>query len=259
MSEEPLAGLGVLVTRPAHLSQSLAAGIAAAGGQVILLPAIDIVGRDPVAVAADLAAIARPDIVVYVSRNAVDHGPPALLDSAATVAAVGPATKAAIESRGRVVDIVPDNGFDSEALLKHPRLQDVGGQEVLIVRGQSGRELLADTLRGRGAKVTYLAVYERRPHKPLPEELSRLDAALKAESLRFLIVLSADSLRSLTASLPQPLLESLRSITLVAPSPRVLQTASELIPGIETALASGPQAPDIVDTLTRLAQSGQDA
>lgn len=257
MSKAPLAGCGVVVTRPAHQSAELAAAVAAAGGDVILFPAIDIVGRDPKEITTALARSLRPDIVVFVSRNAVDFGLAAVRQSGARFAAVGPATRDAIESHGVSVDIIPDGGFDSEHLLEHPELEDVRGKQVVIVRGQSGRELLAETLRKRGANVRYLRVYDRLPHAPLPAELQGLTLALDAGKVRFVIVMSVDSLECLLEILPAAALESLRQATLVAPSSRVLQTASELIPGIETALATGPQAPAIVDTLIRLVQSGQ--
>jgi uroporphyrinogen-III synthase len=175
------------------------------------------------------------------------------------IAAVGPVTRKAIETAGTAVDVSPDAGFDSEHLLEHVELKDVGGKNVIIVRGQSGRELLAETLGERGANVDYLCVYERRPHKPLPAELRDLESATDAGKIRFVTVMSVDSLQCLLEIMPPKTLNLLRQVTLVAPSTRVLQTASELIPGIETALARGPQAPEMVDTLIRLAQSEQDS
>lgn len=259
MSSGPLAGCGVLVTRPAHLTEELVAGIEAVGGVAIRFPAIDIVGRPVQEIADELERLPEPDILVFVSRNAVVHGLPAARGRSARIAAVGPATKDAIEAQGIDVDIFPDAGFDSEHLLRHAGLSDVHGSHIIILRGQSGRELLAERLRERGAHVHYLRVYERKPHKPSPAELEHVASALEAGSIRFLIVMSVDSLQCLLRILPPTALASLTDVTLVAPSARVLQTASELIPGIETALASGPQAPEIVDTLMRLVQSGKDS
>ena len=257
MSDAPLGGCGILVTRPEHQSQDLVAAIESAGGFAIGFPAIDIVGRDSRDIIDELTKFPVPDIVVFVSRNAVVHGLAAVGECGAKIAAVGPATRDAIEQQGVAVDIFPEGGFDSEHLLNHPELEDAGGKQVLIVRGQSGRELLAERLRERGAKVDYLCVYERRPHEPTSAELVRLESALDAKNIRFLIVMSVDSLECLLQIMPARALDALRKVTLVAPSNRVLQTASELIPGIETGLASGPQAPEIVDTLIRLAQSEQ--
>lgn len=69
-------------------------------------------------------------------------------------------------------------------------------------------------------------------------------------------VMSVETLEYLVQIIPAQALGLLRQSTLVAPGTRVLQTASELIPGIATVLAPGPQAPTIVDTLIRLRQTG---
>ena len=160
MAEASLSGLGVLVTRPAHQAGELVAAIEAAGGRAIRFPTIEIVPRNDADVERDAADLGEPDIVIFVSANAVRFG--LGYAGSASVAAVGPATAAAIEAAGRDVDIRPAEGFDSEHLLAEAALEDVGGKTVRIVRGNSGRELIADTLRGRGAIVEYLAVYERR-------------------------------------------------------------------------------------------------
>ncbi|MCH8336217.1 MAG: uroporphyrinogen-III synthase, partial [Proteobacteria bacterium] len=234
MSETGLTGCGVLITRPEHQSQELAAGVKAAGGTVFHFPAFDIIGRDMDEIRRKLTALPEPDIVVFVSRNAVAHGLAAVKEFNAKIAAVGPATRHAIESDGETVDIFPESGFDSEHLLTHAALQDVDGRNVMIVRGQSGRELLAETLRERGANVDYVCVYERTPYEPTPAELEHLESALGEGRIRFVTVMSVETLECLVQIMPSQALSLLRQSTLVAPGTRVLQTASELIPGIAT-------------------------
>lgn len=251
-----LNGCGVLITRPEHQSKELAAEVEAAGGNVFHFPAIDIIGRDVLEIGREFATLNKPDIVIFVSSNAVAYGLPVVKGIRTKIAAVGPATRAAIEALHVSVDISPADGFDSEHLLKHDSLQAVDGKNIIIMRGQSGREMLGDTLRERGANVDYLCVYNRIPHEPTLADLEDLESALNQQRIHFVTVLSAETVEFLVQILPPQSLGLLRKSTLVAPSARVLQTASELIPGIATELVQGPQAPAVVSTLIRLRQTG---
>jgi uroporphyrinogen-III synthase len=252
-----LAGCGVLITRAKHQAHELKSEIEAAGGDTFLFPAINIVGRDIDEIGRELAEMPEPDIVIFVSGNAVAYGLAAVKRKNAKIAVVGPATRAAIESMGVNVDIFPQDGFDSEHLLQHEAFQAVQDKSIVIVRGQSGRELLADTLRERGANVQYLGVYNRIPHEPTLADLEDLEFALDQGRIAYVIVMSVETLDCLAQIIPARSLSLLRHTTLVAPSTRVLQRASELIPGIATELAPGPQAPAMVNTLIGLRQSGQ--
>jgi len=259
VSSGPLAGCGVLITRPVHQAHALAGAIVAAGGSVIHFPVLEIVGRNSDDIRSDLAALATPDIVVFVSSNAVTHGFAAVAESGAQLAAIGPATRDAIEAMGATVSIYPVGEFDSEHLLQHAALQDLSGKNVVIVRGQSGRELLADTLSGRGANVHYLCAYRREPYAHSAAEIESLAAELRAGAIHFVTIMSVETLRQLLRILPSQCLPQLRQSALVAPSARVLQTASELLPGVSRVLAAGPQAAASVDALIRQWRNGQNS
>jgi uroporphyrinogen-III synthase len=256
VNDGDLAGCGVLITRPEHQSHDLASEIEAAGGQVFHFPTIDIIGRDIDEIGREFAELPKPDIVVFVSGNAVAYGLAAVRGKNTKIAAIGPATRAAIESVGINVDIFPDKGFDSEHLLQHNAFLTVRDSNILIVRGQSGRELLAETLRERGANVDYLYVYDRVQHEPTLADLENLETALSEGRIGFVTALSVETLQHLVQILPPQSIRLLRKSTLVAPSPRVIQTASELIPGIATVLAPGPQAPAMVSALIEASKTG---
>jgi uroporphyrinogen-III synthase len=256
VNDTGLAGCGVLITRPEHQSHDLASAIEAAGGHVFHFPVIDIVGRDIDEIGREFTELPEPDIVVFVSGNAVAYGLAAVKGKNTKIAAIGPATRAAIESLGVSVDIFPDSGFDSEHLLRHAALQEVKNSKVVIVRGQSGRELLAETLRERGANVDYLHVYDRVQHEPTLADLENLDTALDQGRIGLMTAMSVETLEYLVQILPPQSLGLLRKSTLVAPSTRVIQTASELIPGIATVLAQGPQAPTMVSALIEASKTG---
>jgi len=199
--EAPLAGVGVLVTRPAHQAAPLARLIEQAGGTPVLFPAIEIAPpRDPAALDVVLDRLDTFDLAAFVSPNAVEQAfralrargrswPPQL-----AAACVGRATAAALEQHGVSVVAVPEQRFDSEALLAHPRLADVAGRRVVIFRGDGGRELLAETLRTRGAEVTYAECYRRAPPQtdpgPLIERWRRGEIAI-------VTITSSDALQNL--------------------------------------------------------------
>lgn len=164
-AEEPgLKGLSILVTRPVAQSVSLVAAIQSMGGIAYSFPLIEI---QPVSPCPEvLEGFSGYNLVIFVSQNAVDCAWPCLTNdfpASARLAAVGQATAAAMERHGQPPDIVPARQFDTEGLLAMPDLESVTGQRVLIVRGAGGRELLAETLRDRGAIVDYAEVYRREP------------------------------------------------------------------------------------------------
>jgi len=166
MSKPPchLQGLGVLVTRPAEQAARLGERIEAAHGRPLLFPCVEIAGpADPEAVSALLQRAADYQLLLFVSANAVDHAFPLLPDilpADQQIAAVGSATAARLAHYGLDATLVPER-HDSEGLLALPQLADMAGRRVLILRGNGGRELLAATLRQRGAGVDYAEVYRR--------------------------------------------------------------------------------------------------
>jgi uroporphyrinogen-III synthase len=258
MAETLLGGAGVLVTRPRQQAAELIDAIEAAGGRSIPFPVIEIAPRNATEIEQDIARLQPPDTVVYVSRNAVELGLAWNPDGA--VAAVGPSTAAALEAAGRIVDIVPASGFDSESLLAEPPMNDVAGKTVRIVRGNGGRELLADALRGRGATVEYLAVYERRLPVYSDAELDDLARRWRSGEIGAVTVMSVESLRNLLALLPDTCTAALEQTPLVTPAARVLKEAQERLPDCTTILAPGPDADAMVRAIATLGQqtSGKD-
>lgn len=112
----------------------------------------------------------------------------------------------------------PTAGEDtSEALLALASLQQLNHQRVLLVAGEGGRPLLAETLAERGAEVTRIAVYRRR-YQPLAPALQ---ARLCSGNYRALIVTSSELLEHLAkwcnqAALNQPLIVSSRRLATLA-------------------------------------------
>ncbi len=259
MTDAPLAGVGVLVTRPAAQAGELVSAIEAAGGRPIAFPVIEIAPRDPQRIQADLSGRDDPDIAIFVSRNAVEHG--LAWSGDAAIAAVGPATAAAIEGAARVVDIRPASGFDSESLLEEPALKDVRGKTVRIIRGNGGRELLATTLRERGANVDYLEVYARRMPDYAEPRIEAIGRQLESGEIGAVVVMSVESFDNLLALLAESWRGALATTRLVTPASRVIKEIEDRLPGCPATLADGPGADDIVRAIAAPAphSSGQNS
>ena len=247
MTDRPLDGIGVLVTRPEDQAGELADAIERRGGGVRLLPVLAIVPRDRSAVASDAAGLPAADVTIYISRNAVAHG---IEFAHGDIAAIGSGTARAIEAAGRRVAIEPTAGFDSDALLAHPAFADVRGKTVRIVRGSDGRKRLAEALRERGARVDYLAAYERRLPVYDDDVLGRLEHEWLAGDIDAVVVMSVQSLDNLLRLLPERCRETLPSTPLVTPAARVIKEALKRIPGCRAVLARAPDADTIADSLT---------
>ena len=214
-----LAGLGVLVTRPAWQAGPLSQRLTALGATVYALPALEIVPRaDQDAQQTALGPIAHFDWVIFVSANAVRYGAQWLPNIAfPRLAAVGPATAAALTATDRRLDLLPVSGYDSEQLLASPAFQSVRGQRILIVRGNAGRATLADTLIARGAEVAYAEVYTRTVATPAPQRLRAIETAWAAGAIQIVTVTSVDIARAL--------------LQLLTPQGRALFTQSTLLAG----------------------------
>jgi len=227
----PLRGRGIVVTRPAAQARRLADLIAAAGGTPILFPLIDIrAARDVTAARQRFARIDDYDIVAFVSANAVEHGC-ALLPRGASlppslcVVAVGAGTARALKARGVGQVLMPDERQDSEGVLALPQLASVAGRRVLIVRGVGGRELLAETLTARGARVEYAECYERMPPSASP---ALLMDAWRARSLHAVTITSSEGLRHLFGMLPDAGRACLRATTIFVTHARMRDAARSL-------------------------------
>jgi uroporphyrinogen-III synthase len=250
MTEVALEGVGVLVTRPRTQARELVAAIEAAGGSAFCFPVLDIVAIDENVVSATVDSLAKPDIVIFVSRNAVEYG--LRYSQSGQLAAIGPATAAAIAAAGRIVDIQPSAGYDSEHLLAEPVFTDVAGKHIRIIRGSAGRELLADELIARGANVDYLSVYERRLPGVSAQTLSDLEARWRQGNINVITSMSVQSFRNLVTLLPAWCEAQLEVTPLVTPAGRVLKQVLDRYPASRPILASGPQAEEMVAAIIAL-------
>lgn len=222
-----LSGVGVLVTRPAHQAEPLCALIEAAGGRAWRLPSLAIVdGPDS---RAAMATLDDYDLAIFTSVNAVEKAltlrAPAAWPQNLRCAAVGAATARALTDHGVHGVLVAPPPYDSEALLTLPALQQAVGQSIVIIRGEGGREVLADTLRARGARVDYREVYRRvRPEI----DAGPIVQAWQRGGITVVTATSAQGLQNLIAMLGTEGAVLLRATPLVVVNARMIQLAAEL-------------------------------
>jgi uroporphyrinogen-III synthase len=233
-----LTGIRVLVTRPVAQARELALQIERAGGQAIVLPSIEIAGpADELALERIIARLDTFDLAVFISRNSVQQAldrieqqrgafPPSV-----RIAAVGAGTAAALRARGCEVTIAPQTNYRSETLLQSEELQQVDGLHVVIFRGRGGRELLADTLRARGATVDYAECYQRlRPETDTAEIVQHWQTG----GIDIVISTSVEGLENLDAMLGETGRRLLRETPMVIIGPRMAAACRRM--GVKQAL-----------------------
>ena len=245
----PLADTVVLVTRPAHQAQHLCTLIESEGGQTIVFPVLEIQDlQDSGAVMRLVQRLDEFDIAIFVSANAVVKAMDLILPrrdwpSHLQIAVVGVRTAEALQEYGLAVDICPEERFNSEALLDLPGMHDMENKKIVIFRGEGGRELLADTLRERGADIEYAEVYRRSRPADIPgKNTLNLEDLLVTGKINIIVVTSNEGLRNLWELAGTAGQLVLRHMPLAVISPRTSAAAQAL--GIKHPAAVAPEAND---------------
>jgi len=219
-------GWRVLLTRPAEESAALATVLSDVGIYSSSLPLLDI---EPLPITPDqqvvLRDLGRYCAVIVVSKPAARLALQQLDRQWSEVPwfSVGAATAQVLADQGYTVHY-PHTGDDSEALLELPALREAIARpdaRVLILRGEGGRELLAERLRERGASVDYLELYRRF----LPTyDTGVLMQRIQLERLNGVVVSSGQGFLHLQALAGADWPE-VAQLPLFVPSPRVQEMA----------------------------------
>lgn len=205
----------VLVTRPGGQDREFDRLLSERGLSPICVPTVAI-DAESVAPALDAAmdALTGTDWLVVTSRNGAEavarrlSGRHGVLPSATRLAAVGPATAAALRGAGLRVDYVPGD-YLTAAIAEG--LGDVAGRRVLLARADAATPELREALVARGATVEEVVAY--RTIVGPPGSRDALHAALRRDlggiaftsssTVRGLLRLASSSLdRSRARSLP---------------------------------------------------------
>ncbi|MBE3033341.1 MAG: fused uroporphyrinogen-III synthase HemD/membrane protein HemX, partial [Actinobacteria bacterium] len=235
----------VVVTRPRAQAPMLVAALERHGLRTHQFPLLDIA---PTPNLDDLrAALGDPSryaLVVFVSPNAVQQAFSAMPEGfrwpqEVPVAVVGPASAQALATHGvappahRVIkpDTHADDARqDSEALYARLDVPSLSGREVLIVRGNGGREWLADQLREAGASVRTAEAYRR--SVPVPDAAAWLALRAVLSSRHAWTLTSSEAVRNLDelarANLSPADLDTLHGAPCFASHARIVEQAESL-------------------------------
>lgn len=158
----------ILVTRPSPAAEELVSRLRALGQVAWGLPLIEFTpGRDLPALPAMLAELAAGDLLFVLSQHAIHYAQPVISQHGLTwpaslnYYAIGRTTALMMHTASGLQVEYPHQRETSEVLIQLPALLQVSGKRALILRGNGGRELLAETLAERGAQVTFCECYQR--------------------------------------------------------------------------------------------------
>lgn len=227
MTDQPLVGLNIAVTRPREQAEPLVQRITQAGGQAILFPLLEISSMaDVQLLRALIARLQEFNLAVFISPNAVRYGMEAIkaageLPASLKIATVGSGSAKTLRDHGVSNVIAPQDKFDSESLLALPVLHKVAGWRIVIFRGNGGRELLGDTLRERGAVVEYATCYQRAK----PQQDAGILLAAKPHAIT---VTSSEALAHLWDMLDESGRKRLAVVPLFVPHARIAEAARKL-------------------------------
>jgi uroporphyrinogen-III synthase len=241
----PLAELTVMVTRPAQQAAGLCEEITRTGGTAIAFPAVEIAPMSA-------SRASGHDLIVFVSVNAVAHGVQ-LIDKSPTarIAAIGKATAAALAQTSLPADIVPEAGFNSEALLAHPDLTLASDARVLIVRGSGGRELLQESFAARGLVVETREVYQRVRPTIDAAVVNVLEERWSSEGIDVVTATSIETLHNLIAILTERGRALLGKTTLLVASQRIAEAAQAAGLNGTVLVANGADDASMIGTLAQ--------
>ena len=260
MTSKPLNGVTIAITRPVDQAKKLSALITAAGGTPVLYPLIEITAlADYSQFEAVIQDIQQYDWAIFISSNAVQNGMPRLvkmgISSKLKFAAIGPVTANVLQSFGVNQVLTPSSHiqdgdeskvrFDSESLLALPEMQAMQGKKVMIFRGRGGRDVLAETLKARGATVTFAECYQRINPQTNCDLLAKLYSEKK---LHGIVITSSEAMRHLLDLAGDA--EWLKNTTLFVNHARIAELPLQM--GLKVCVAEAPGDDAMLNKIVQL-------
>jgi uroporphyrinogen III methyltransferase/synthase len=229
----PLFGQKIIITRAQERAGNLSTRLRTLGADAVELPSIEIGPLDDyAALDTAIANLRAYDWLIFTSANGVrfflerlDRSPHDLRSLSGRIAAIGPATKAALEDLHLKVDLIGEE-FVAESLLEALSQQDLTGQRILLARAEVARDTLPAGLRARGAQVDVVAAYRTTAPENLSERARDLLKAPRRPD--WITFTSSSTVRNMVTAVG---VESLKGIRVASIGPVTSATARAL--GIE--------------------------
>ena len=168
LSQRPLFGKRILVTRARSQASRLTAKLENLGAEVLEAPAISMADPADNYAALDKAIdhVADYHWLIFTSTNGVGRffarlfkaGKDARALGYAKIAAIGSATAEKLKQYGLVADVIPQE-YRAEGVVEALKGKLPPHAKILIPRAEEAREVLPDTLREMGAEVEVAPAY----------------------------------------------------------------------------------------------------
>ncbi len=240
--------MSVLLVRSEQPNDEFVDKLNGIGAQVFRCPVMDIVpvesGPEMQAIKSRILDFDHYQIAIFISKNAARFGLDWLdnywpmLPDGVRYYAVGQSTAELL--REHQIDVeTPKSSADSEGLLALPSLQNVLGEKVLIFAGKGGREVLAQTLRQRGAVVDRCELYGRCGTTRYADKINHL---LEQEKVDIVIAHSGELLQQLFSCVTSGNRHQLQALPVLVPGQRVADLARDL--GCQKILEANSALPD---------------
>lgn len=221
--------MAILVTRPDERGKQLTDLLNQAGRVALHLPLFTFEsGKELESLPKKLNQLNPSDYVFLVSKSAVDFSVKTLKEIGfhwredLQYFTVGQRTAQHFSCQSEQSIRYPIEQENSEGLLALPEMLQLNGKQILILRGNGGREYFSEQAKKRGAIIEIVECYRREPISYNSDEQSSI---CKRSGVDTLVVTSLETLHALIAFTPESEQDWLKGCKLVTVSARIADVA----------------------------------
>lgn len=223
--------MAVLVTRPDERGKQLVEMLNQSGVVALHLPLFTLeAGNELVQLPSKIGQLNTGDYIFLVSKSAVDFADKTLKDTGfhwredLHFFTVGSGTAQHFSCQSERNVRYPIRSENSEGLLELPAMQDLQNKQILILRGNAGRNYFREQAELRGATVDYVECYRR---ELIPYNVEEQTSICKRSGVQTIVATSLEIVQSLLEFVPVDEQDWLKSCTLVTVSRRIADFARQ--------------------------------